>query len=381
LRNLITQGILKIGEKLSFKDEAGNLDSEGNILYCGEKFTSLSNWANHVAHKRGASTKTLYNGWAVVTARDQPLTYFRKCCNTKLSVAVDDAELEEDQSIIKKQRSPKSTRKYKKRSKTSDDSEEDDDDVDDLWNDIEDCFIYKQEKRSTLVKTEIINSVTPASDIVLLAIGINDPAVRDKINQFTAKFSVSISRKFDTNVTHVIFNDDNHTTKLQTLNYDLFGAILKGCWIVTTEWIKLSLTLGKIQNENLFEVPHYNMGRQQRELRLGGLFKNNIFHLHGDFYTPTKVDLQNLIQIGDGKVINICKQSQGEYPEDNETEDKENDKDNGDTYNKRVIVSKDTKLSAATLDIYRESGITPISINWITDCITEYKILSPSAYE
>jgi hypothetical protein len=75
LKDLLDEGLIRVGETLCFKSEYGAISENGTILYKGKEFTSLSNWAKEVASKMGLTKH--YNGWKVVYIKDKPLSYFR----------------------------------------------------------------------------------------------------------------------------------------------------------------------------------------------------------------------------------------------------------------------------------------------------------------
>jgi hypothetical protein len=80
LKDLLDAGILTAGEEFTFKGQgdSGKLLPSGEIEWHGQLFSSLSTFAKQVATSLNfGSPGTLYNGWAVVMCRGQPMEYYR----------------------------------------------------------------------------------------------------------------------------------------------------------------------------------------------------------------------------------------------------------------------------------------------------------------
>jgi hypothetical protein len=80
LKDLIDNGIITPGEKLTFKNvgDPGTLQPDGTIKWGSESFNSLSTFAKNAAKTSPVAPRaSTHNGWSVVYAKGQAMRHFR----------------------------------------------------------------------------------------------------------------------------------------------------------------------------------------------------------------------------------------------------------------------------------------------------------------
>lgn len=182
-----------------------------------------------------------------------------------------------------------------------------------MWN------ILKDESL-TADATEVINlnctlnqSVTQPNTIVLYASDLKSEN-KSYLQQMAWKYNFKIEPVFKPSVTHVVV--EANSENIVDLSLDVMLALLRGCWLINTQWIKLKMDLNEIMNGDLelFEVsgaPNVGVPRRAREnAQNPRLFTNCQFYF--DVYYPydvndktrlSKTALATLVSEGGGTVL------------------------------------------------------------------------------
>ncbi|XP_010482968.1 PREDICTED: BRCA1-associated RING domain protein 1-like isoform X2 [Camelina sativa] len=152
---------------------------------------------------------------------------------------------------------------------------------------------------------------TPAitKDLVLCGSALSK-SDKNLMESLAVKFNATISRYWNPNVTHVIASTDEKGACTRTLK--VLMGILNGKWIVNADWIQASLEASQPVDEETFEIHIDSQGCQDgpKSARLGAasnkpkLFDGLKFYFFGDFYQGYKEDLQNLVKVAEGTVLN-----------------------------------------------------------------------------
>ncbi|XP_023645370.1 BRCA1-associated RING domain protein 1 [Capsella rubella] len=152
---------------------------------------------------------------------------------------------------------------------------------------------------------------TPAitKDLVLCGSALSKS---DKIlmESLAVKFNATISRYWNPTVTHVIASTDEKGACIRTLK--VLMGILNGKWIINADWMKTSLEASLPVDEEPFEIHIDTQGCQDgpKAARLGvasnkpKLFDGLKFYFFGEFNKGYKEDLQNLVNVAGGRVLN-----------------------------------------------------------------------------
>ncbi|XP_010457426.1 PREDICTED: BRCA1-associated RING domain protein 1-like isoform X2 [Camelina sativa] len=152
---------------------------------------------------------------------------------------------------------------------------------------------------------------TPAitKDLVLCGSALSK-SDKNLMESLAVKFNATISRYWNPNVTHVIASTDEKGACTRTLK--VLMGILNGKWIINADWMKASLEASQPVDEEPFEIHIDSQGCQDgpKSARLGAannkpkLFDGLKFYFFGDFYQGYKEDLQNLVKVAGGTVLN-----------------------------------------------------------------------------
>ncbi|PJF17061.1 Protein BREAST CANCER SUSCEPTIBILITY 1-like protein [Paramicrosporidium saccamoebae] len=144
--------------------------------------------------------------------------------------------------------------------------------------------------------------------MVLCTSLIKGPAL-GVVGEFADLFGLRISQQFDEDVTHIITPTKNQVAK-RTLKY--LRGVLRGCWLVSSEWVDICLQEGRLLDEKPFEVtgdeyfPDEDGPRRGRTSKTNGespLLAGYSFYLYGAFSAPNIDDLQALIMDAGGELI------------------------------------------------------------------------------
>lgn len=188
------------------------------------------------------------------------------------------------------------------------------------------------------------------------------------VQQFASSFEACLLEKFSPQVTHIITSE-----QVTKRTFKLMRGILRGCWVVTMEWVDLGLQEGRVLDEEAFEVAgdeYYPMedgprrGRLSRSNDEAPLLSEYSFYLYGAFSAPSAAELAVLIREAGGELIEtvetLAKRKGGS----------------------KMIVLCDPKEQA---DFERDAGIISrflplLSSSWLLDCISAFQIVDASPH-
>nr|XP_034179266.1 BRCA1-associated RING domain protein 1-like [Osmia lignaria]XP_034179267.1 BRCA1-associated RING domain protein 1-like [Osmia lignaria]XP_034179268.1 BRCA1-associated RING domain protein 1-like [Osmia lignaria] len=187
-----------------------------------------------------------------------------------------------------------------------------------MWN------ILKDENDETNEEVTFFNSTLnqsfsatqPFNRIVIYASNLKD---EDKkyLEEMASKHRIKIASVFGSTVTHVIV--EANSKNIVQLSYNVMMALLRGCWLLNTEWIQLGMDIDEILKGDLevFEVsgvPDKGIPKQARESAQNqnpGLFSQCYFYFalqsNKEYVINdmllTKDALIKLVQAGGGTVL------------------------------------------------------------------------------
>ncbi|KFK28705.1 hypothetical protein AALP_AA7G035900 [Arabis alpina] len=132
---------------------------------------------------------------------------------------------------------------------------------------------------------------------------------KNVITEFAELSGVTISRKWEPSVTHVIASVNENGACKRTLKFMM--GILEGKWILSVDWIKECMKNTKYVSEEPYEIsmdvhgirqgPY--LGRQRASNKKPKLFNGLKFYIMGDFEVAYKGYLQDLIVAAGGTIL------------------------------------------------------------------------------
>ncbi|CAN8295721.1 unnamed protein product [Cochlearia groenlandica] len=176
-------------------------------------------------------------------------------------------------------------------------------------------------KTKPAVLCNLENKPATKKELVLCgsALSQSDKRLMDRL---AIKLNATISRYWNPSVTHVIASTDEKGACTRTLK--VLMGILNGKWIINADWMKASLEASQHVDEEPFEIHLDTQGCQDgpKTARIRAatnqpkLFEGLRFYFYGDFIKGYKEDLQNLVKVAGGTILNT-------EDELNESNDKE----------------------------------------------------------
>jgi len=150
-------------------------------------------------------------------------------------------------------------------------------------------------------------------------------------------------------------------------------GVLQGKWIVTEEWVDACLKEKRHVPENLYEVLgddcSINGGakRARETLKKGGLplFSSCRVFFLGPFSSPSKEELETLVEIGGGKVLKSIS-----VPETLNIESSE-----------KIILVSDVRGRAERKKLTERYGLRPVTKEWVLDSIASFTVRSLDGYD
>ncbi|CAN7132517.1 unnamed protein product [Brassica rapa subsp. narinosa] len=144
--------------------------------------------------------------------------------------------------------------------------------------------------------------------MVLCCSGLTDEE-NSVILEFTELSGVTVSRKWERRVTHVIASINENGACKRTLKFMM--GILEGKWILSIDWIKACMKNGEYVSEEPYEIsidvhgtrqgPY--IGRQRALNKEPKLFNGLKFYIMGDFEVAYKGYLQDMIVAAGGTIL------------------------------------------------------------------------------
>lgn len=132
---------------------------------------------------------------------------------------------------------------------------------------------------------------------------------REIVSEFEKSAGVTVLKKWDSSVTHVIASTDNNGACKRTLK--VLMGILEGKWILNVEWIKACLQSTGPVDEEKYEISvdihgirdGPRLGRLRVQNKQPKLFDGYKFYLMGDFVSSYKGYLQDLVITAGGTIL------------------------------------------------------------------------------
>ncbi|RID50338.1 hypothetical protein BRARA_H01075 [Brassica rapa] len=144
--------------------------------------------------------------------------------------------------------------------------------------------------------------------MVLCCSGLTDEE-NSVISEFAELSGVTVSRKWERRVTHVIASINENGACKRTLKFMM--GILEGKWILSIDWIKACMKNGEYVSEEPYEIsidvhgtrqgPY--IGRQRALNKEPKLFNGLKFYIMGDFEVAYKGYLQDMIVAAGGTIL------------------------------------------------------------------------------
>ena len=152
---------------------------------------------------------------------------------------------------------------------------------------------------------------------------------------------------------------------------------MSGNWIVSFDWIESCSNQQKWVSETKFEVNGDNFSeggtptKTRMKLKTASiqrrLFYKKKFYFYGDFKAPTKDELEQLIKVGHGKVMQELPKKPQSVKQLSKMESE-------------YLICDPTFRNLDFGEIYKQTGRDPINFQFILDCISKYEILDKKPY-
>ncbi|XP_062094809.1 protein BREAST CANCER SUSCEPTIBILITY 1 homolog isoform X2 [Humulus lupulus] len=132
---------------------------------------------------------------------------------------------------------------------------------------------------------------------------------RETVSEFERISGITVSKKWESNVTHVIASADESGACRRTLK--VLMGILDGKWILSMKWIKACMEAMKLVDEECFEInvdshgiqDGPRLGRIRVQKKQPKLFDGFQFYFMGEFESSYKGYLQDLITAAGGTIL------------------------------------------------------------------------------
>ncbi|CAN6913480.1 unnamed protein product [Brassica oleracea] len=144
--------------------------------------------------------------------------------------------------------------------------------------------------------------------LVLCCSGLTDEE-KSVISEFAEVSGVTISRKWEPRVTHIIASINDNGACKRTLKFMM--GVLEGKWILSIDWIKACMNNREYVTEEPYEIstdvhgtrqgPY--IGRQRALKKEPKLFNGLKFYIMGDFEVAYKGYLQDMIVAAGGTIL------------------------------------------------------------------------------
>ncbi|KAK4254598.1 hypothetical protein QN277_009956 [Acacia crassicarpa] len=185
----------------------------------------------------------------------------------------------------------------------------------------------KNQRNNTAGKDEPVvqnlNARWSYKKIVLCCSALSGPD-RDVVSEFERVTKVTVLKKWDASVTHVIASTDDHGACKRTLKVLL--GILEGKWILNVEWIKACMQAMEPVDEERYEITvdihgiqdGPRLGRLRVLSKQPKLFDGYKFYFMGDFMPSYKGYLQDLVTAAGGTFLHrkpLCRDQKALSPD------------------------------------------------------------------
>ncbi|KAL8138387.1 hypothetical protein V2J09_004388 [Rumex salicifolius] len=224
-----------------------------------------------------------------------------------------------------------------------------------------------------------------SSDKLHLCFSALTTGEKEFVTKFKRLSGASVSKNWNTSVTHVIASTDENGACKRTLK--VLMGILEGKWILSIEWIKACLNARRVVDESSYEIKvdthgikeGPRLGRLRLENKQPKIFAGISFYLTGDFEPLYKGYLHDLIVSAGGNILHRkpIVEDQGNLPRDSSLPSTiivySVELPNKDDINKDTILNG-RQLEAEALA--KTSGSIAASNFWVLNCISGYKLFS-----
>ncbi|XP_050369496.1 protein BREAST CANCER SUSCEPTIBILITY 1 homolog [Argentina anserina] len=134
-------------------------------------------------------------------------------------------------------------------------------------------------------------------------------AEREYVTEFERLSGLTVLKKWDFSITHVVVPTDENGACRRTLK--VLMGILEGKWILSMGWIKACLEAKKLVNEEPYEISidiygirdGPRLGRLRQQKKQPKLFDGLKFYFMGDYVPSYKGYLQDLVVAAGGTVL------------------------------------------------------------------------------
>ncbi|EXB51997.1 Protein BREAST CANCER SUSCEPTIBILITY 1-like protein [Morus notabilis] len=169
------------------------------------------------------------------------------------------------------------------------------------------------QENSVAVKHDLVTSPNWSSrgsfrKLVLCCSALTN-SEQEIVSEFERISGVTVSKKWESNVTHVIASTDESGACKRTLK--VLMGILDGKWILSMKWINACMEATKLVDEECFEITvdthgirdGPRLGRLRVQNKQSKLFDGFKFYFMGEFLPSYKGYLQDLITAAGGTVL------------------------------------------------------------------------------
>ncbi|GAB6026798.1 BRCA1-associated RING domain protein 1 [Chamberlinius hualienensis] len=220
-----------------------------------------------------------------------------------------------------------------------------------------------------------------SSKFVITSTGLND-CQRIQFQKLEKVLNAQLVDTFNDEVTHLVASDNGQRTCSRTLKY--LNGVLKGIWVVSTDWVDECLIKQRFVKENSFEIkgtyqfPDCNGPKKGREnvLKKPGLFNGCRFYFYGKFVSPSppKADLMRLVEAAEGVVLNEMPHKSSDLLNGSPFHMKRDSKLSGVTY---FVIYCENVTNLRKLQDFNSKSVRALPQTWLLDCLTTFEIEDP----
>lgn len=248
----------------------------------------------------------------------------------------------------------------------------------------------ESESENAVKKVVDLNCTSTQSCYILYASNLEEGKKR-YVEEMAVKHKIKIVSVFQRSVTHVIV--EVNSKNIVSSSYDVMMALLRGCWLLNTEWIQLGMDLNDVLNGDLelFEVsgaPIIDIPKKARmntQNKNPGLFHQCHFYFHSQpnsIYQINDIELTKdaliaLVQAAGGMVL-----TREPNPEDIKSKEQcipfhiANEHDHPlykcTHYNIYVPERNEPRIK------YNMPHIKTLPLVWLIECIEKFTLVNPS---
>eukprot|EP00727_Mastigamoeba_balamuthi_P003453 m51a1_g13104 hypothetical protein (863) ;mRNA; r:18-2755 len=190
------------------------------------------------------------------------------------------------------------------------------------------------------------------------------------------KMGGSVVDAFSDAVTHVVVDADEHrAVASRTIKYAL--GVVAGRWVVSFAWVLDSFAAGKWLDETAYEVSRDNhasgaarKGRLRASCSEAALFAGHQFFVAPSVDPQLAASLAQVVALGGGEVLKHAPQAPTCVSEVL----------GGPAQSVHVLAPPGLTMAEARA-LYMEAGRRPLSLEWVLDCVSEYRVVPVEQYQ